>query len=338
MLATATEHVADLVGALEEQLNRASRAIPTPAERAGPGVDSLRAFLVKALDGLLVLDEAGTITYASPGVIDVLGHRELVGSNALDLVHPDDVAAVRGALATVLGRDAGAMVLELRAEHADGTWRWLEARATNLLADPEIRGVLMNVRDISERRSYEDDLRHRALHDTLTGLPNRTLLLDRLRGAIERTGRDGRRVAVFFLDIDSFKTINDTQGHAAGDEVLAGVGRRLASVARSQDTVARYGGDEFVVVVEHDRDAEWVEDFAQRLREVFREPVQAGQRVVPVTASFGIATANGNKPTPEGVLRDADAAMYRAKHGGGDRFVLFDESMVGHPFVDLTSK
>jgi diguanylate cyclase (GGDEF)-like protein/PAS domain S-box-containing protein len=326
-----------VVGALEARLGEPPREAPATREPSGPGVDTLRTFLAKALDGLVVLDEKGTITYASPGFTSVLGTRhDLVGSNALDLIHPDDAGAIRAALATVLGRDEGAMVLEFRGEHADGTWRWLEARATNLLGDPEIGGVLMNVRDVSERRSYEDDLRHRALHDTLTGLPNRTLLLDRLRGAIDRTGRDGRRVAVFFLDLDSFKEINDTQGHVAGDDVLAGVGRRLASVARAQDTVARYGGDEFVVVVEHDQDTEWVEDFADRLRAVFREPVQAGQRVVPVTASFGIATANGNKPSPEGVLRDADAAMYLAKQGGGDQVVVFDESMVGHPFVDLT--
>jgi diguanylate cyclase (GGDEF)-like protein/PAS domain S-box-containing protein len=337
VLTAATERVTEMVGSLEEQSSDVPRERPATPERAGPGVDSLRTLLAKALDGLVVLDDQGTITYASPGFIGELGtHHDLVGSNALDLVHPDDAALIREALATVSGRDEGTMMLEFRGEHSDGTWRWFEARATNLLADPEIAGVLMNVRDISERRAYEDDLRHRALHDTLTGLPNGTLLLDRLRGAINRSGCDGRKVAVVFLDIDSFKAINDTQGHGAGDEAIAGVGRRLASVARAQDTVARYEGDEFVIVVEHDQDAEWVEDFAERLRAVLREPVQAGHRAVSVTASMGVAIATGSKPTPEGVLRDAHTAMYRAKQGGGDRFVIFDESMVDHPLVDLT--
>jgi diguanylate cyclase (GGDEF)-like protein/PAS domain S-box-containing protein len=338
LVVSATERVADAAVALEEQLSGAPRAErPVVPARTGPGVDSLRTFLARALDGLVVLDESGTITYASPSFLDVLGvHEDLTGTDALSLVHPEDVSTIRGALATLSGREEGAMVLEFRAEHSDGTWRWMEARATNLLRDPEIKGLLMNVRDISERRANEDDLRHRALHDTLTGLPNRTLLLDRLRGAIGRTGRGGRKVAVFFLDLDSFKDINDTMGHAAGDEVLAGVGRRLAAVARTQDTVARYGGDEFVVVVEHDQDMEWVEEFADRLRAVFREPVQAGRRSVEVHASVGIASINGGNPTAEGLLRDADAAMYRAKQSGGDTYVVFDDSMVDQPFVDLT--
>lgn len=337
LLVSVTERVADVAVALEEQLGGEPRGRPAAAPRVGPGVDSLRTFLAKALDGLVVVDAHGTVTYASPSFYGVLGARDdLVGTDAHALVHPEDVGAVRGALATLSAREQGTMTLDFRAEHADGTWRWLEARATNLLADPEINGVLINVRDVSERRAYEDDLRHRALHDTLTGLPNRTLLLDRLRGAIGRTGRDGRQVALFFLDLDAFKDINDTMGHAAGDEVLAGVGRRLAAVARAQDTVARFGGDEFVVVVEHDQDAAWVEDFTERLRTVFAEPVQAGRRAVPVTASIGVASVSGGTPTPDALIRDADAAMYRAKQAGGNRAMAFDESMVDEDFVDLT--
>ena len=253
------------------------------------------------------------------------------------MVHPDDWPTVRSAADSVLAREGGAASFELRAEHADGRWIWLEARATNLLDEPDIRGVVFTVRDISERKSVEDDLRHRALHDTLTGLPNRTLLIDRLSGAISRSGRGSRSVTVFFLDLDAFKEVNDSLGHTAGDQVLVGVAGRLAAVARTQDTVARWGGDEFVVIVEHEQDPDWVLEFAERLRAVFKEPVRADGRLVSVTGSFGIATANGATPNPESLLRDADAAMYRVKQGGGDSYLLFEEEMVSDTVVDLTS-
>ncbi len=284
------------------------------------------------------MDESNHITYLSDGLTDLLGNRvDIVGRDAIELIHPDDAPSVRAAVANVLARRDRATTFEFRAECADGAWRWLEARAANLLADPSVLGIAMNVRDVSERKSLESHLRHRALHDTLTDLPNRTLLEDRLRGAIGRSGRDGRSVTVFFLDLDAFKSVNDTLGHGAGDEVLAGVGGRLAAVARAQDTVARYGGDEFVVVVEHDQEGEWVKDFANRLRGVFREPVQAGRQLVPVTASFGVASASGGNPSPEGLLRDADAAMYQVKQAGGDGYAMFDNAMVDDEFVDLTT-
>jgi diguanylate cyclase (GGDEF)-like protein len=243
---------------------------------------------------------------------------------------------VRSAADSVLARAGSAATFELRAEHADGRWIWLEAHATNLLDETDVSGLVVTVRDISERKTSEADLRHRALHDILTGLPNRTLLVDRLSGAIYRSGRDGRSVTVFFLDLDAFKEVNDSFGHSAGDEVLAGVAGRLASVARTQDTVARYGGDEFVVVVEHEQDPEWVLAFAERLRSVFEKPMRVDRRLVAVTASFGIATATGITPSPESLLRDADAAMYRAKNQGGNAYVVFDDSMVDSNVVDLT--
>ena len=365
----ATERAASLTAALEAQVGDGAppqvhpappvhptpQVHPAPQVRPAPGATSppatpttagapetdaqLHTLLARVADGLLVMDESNLITYLSDGLTDLLGSRaDIVGHDATDLIHPDDAPGVRAALASVLSRRDGATTFEFRAECADGAWRWLEARAANLLADPSVAGIAMNVRDVSERKSIENDLRHRALHDTLTGLPNRTLLDDRLRGAIGRSGRDARTVTVFFLDLDAFKSINDTLGHAAGDEVLAGVGRRLAAAARAQDPVARYGGDEFVIVVEHEQDDDWVRDFAERLRSVLREPVQAGRELVPVSASVGVASASGGNPNPEGLLRDADAAMYHVKQAGGDAYAMFDDSMVDEEFVDLTTE
>jgi diguanylate cyclase (GGDEF)-like protein/PAS domain S-box-containing protein len=329
----------ELGSSLEEAIGGTPRRAANRPLASEDTDDSFHALVAKAVEGLVVIDEGGTISYMSPGVNDVLGaDHDLTGQNLLHLINAEDAAAVRGAVASVLARADTAVTIEFRAQHADGAWPWLEARVTNLVAERSVRGIALNLRDISERKNHEDDLRHRALHDTLTGLPNRRLLLDRLHGAIGRSGRDSRSVALFFLDLDSFKDVNDSLGHVAGDEVLVGVGRRLASVARTQDTVARYGGDEFVVVVEHDQDPDWVAAFADRLRAVFREPVRADQTLVNVTASFGIATANKGNTSPEALLRDADAAMYRAKQGGGDAYTVFDDSMIDTTVVDLTTE
>jgi len=290
----------------------------------------LESVIAHAVDAVVIVDPIGTITYASPafGRMLAVAEQDLLGHNLLDLVHPDDATATRAALTSVGSRDESAMNLDVRAQHDDGSWRWLEATATNLLADPAVRGIAIQLRDVSERRRYEDDLRHRALHDTLTGLPNRTLLLDRLEVAIGRSAREARSIAVFFLDLDSFKEINDTLGHPAGDDVLVGVARRLSATARGEDTVARFGGDEFVMVLEHDQPNEWVIEFAERLRGVFREPIRAGRRLVPVTASIGVAMTEGPASAPDVLLRNADAAMYRAKQSGRDTYVVFDESMI----------
>ena len=349
-----TARAAEITAALAAQLDpEHAPADPTPGtatpetqtpetqtpDTATPETEAqLHTLLARVADGLLVMDESNHITYLSEGLTDLLSSRaHTVGRDAMQMIHPDDAPAVRAALASVLARRDGLTTFEFRAECADGAWRWLEARAANLLADPSVAGIAMNVRDVSERKAIENDLRHRALHDTLTDLPNRTLLEDRLRGAIGRSGRDGRTVTVFFMDLDAFKSINDTLGHGAGDEVLGGIGRRLAAVARGQDTVARYGGDEFVVVVEHEQQEDWIKGFADRLRNVFREPIQAGRQLVPMTASFGIASVSGGNPSPEGVLRDADAAMYQVKQAGGDGYAFFDDAMVDDEVVDLTT-
>lgn len=194
--------------------------------------------------------------------------------------------------------------------------------------DGKIRQISAVGRDVTERRRMEAELAHRATHDPLTGLPNRVLLLDHLELAMARAGRDDKLVAVMFLDLDRFKSVNDTLGHDPGDELLKQVAARIASVLRPADTVARLGGDEFVVLCEDIEDEHHAMTIAQRISSTIEtEPFTIGGIDLTVTASIGIALSHGGVAHPEGLLRDADAAMYRAKDLGRARLELFDESM-----------
>lgn len=180
---------------------------------------------------------------------------------------------------------------------------------------------------LTEHANYEAQLSHQALHDPLTGLPNRALLADRLEHAIRQSQRTGRGVCVLFLDLDHFKLINDGLGHAMGDIVLTETAERLSTVVRDGDTVARFGGDEFVIIGEAMDDHE-AEHLAQRLLAVLGEPIQVGDHVVRVTASAGIAIGTASS-SPDSLLRDADAAMYLAKDRGRARSELFNEDLRG---------
>ncbi|HVB26513.1 MAG TPA: EAL domain-containing protein, partial [Mycobacteriales bacterium] len=184
------------------------------------------------------------------------------------------------------------------------------------------------VRDVTDRHRAEDELLRLALHDPLTGLANRALLADRATLALSRRGRGA--VALFLLDLDRFKMVNDTLGHHAGDELLLGVAQRLALAARPSDTVARVGGDEFVVLCEDLADAEQAAEIAARLLTAVRDPISllAGSERVEVRTSIGIAACPRGESTAVGeLLRRADLALYRAKQAGRDRFAMFDEEL-----------
>jgi diguanylate cyclase (GGDEF)-like protein/PAS domain S-box-containing protein len=280
-------------------------------------------------DVLTLFDVDGTIRYISPAVEHVLGYHpdELIGLNPRDLIHEDDLRRLRIELQRILGPSGPMAPIETRMLHKDGSWRHLEAIGTNLLDDPDVHGILVTSRDITERKRFEEQLSHQAFHDALTGLPNRLLFMDRIEHALARAIRRPGAVAVLFLDLDRFKVINDSLGHAAGDELLIGVGQRLALCVRPGDTVARFGGDEFAVLLEdvdHPSDATRV---AERIIESLRRPFALGTREVFVSASAGITFNTAGRSSPMEMLQDADVALYRAKLGGRARAVVFDASM-----------
>ena len=214
--------------------------------------ERFRSLVQNSVDVNMIVATDGTIEYESPAVERVLGFKadDRIGRSAFAAIHPDDVGWGEELLGDVV-RTPGAMVAgEFRVKHADGSWRWIEAVGKNLLDDPAVGGVVVNYRDITSRKELEDELRHQAFHDSLTGLANRALFVDRLEHALSLSQRAPRPVAVLFVDLDDFKTINDSLGHGEGDVILQRVAERLRGALRDGDTLARMGGDEFAVLVE----------------------------------------------------------------------------------------
>ncbi len=415
--------------------------------------ERFKALVQHASDVIMVVNRTGTIEYVSPAFERLLGYRpnDAVGSTAMDLAHPDDVDAARRAIGTVQDATGAAARMEVRIREQSGAWRWFDASVMNLVSDPGVAGVVVNLRDISERMRAQDELReaeqrfrgafedapigmaltdrdgrlfrvnraladmlgyqphelrgmnvtdithaedreasrrqlsglvegdapgfqiekryvhkdghalwvsisvsvvrdadgepaytigqiediterkataerlaHAAIHDPLTGLPNRVLFVDRLARALVRARRHDHKVGVIFLDLDRFKVVNDSLGHATGDQLLKAISERLLAALRPEDTVARFGGDEFVVLCEDVPDEATVRHVAQRIEATISSPTVISRREIFVTASIGVVVSGPSAASPETLLRDADAAMYGAKGQGRARIECFD--------------
>ena len=292
--------------------------------------DQFRDLLETAPDGIVIIDGDGRIVLVNRQTETLFGwsREQLIGQTVEKLL-PEPFWGRHATHGTASSDDLelrpmGAD-LDLYARRADGSEFPVEISLSPLRTD---QGLLLSasVRDVSERKQAQQALAHQALHDALTGLPNRVLVADRLEQALARSARTGSEVAVLFVDLDRFKLVNDSRGHAAGDELLVTVAERLRRVVRSHDTVARFGGDEFVVVCEDQSAAFEASLVAERITELLREPVMVDGQEVFLSASVGIAVA-GDKSSPESLLRDADAAMYRAKENGRARCEFFDATM-----------
>jgi diguanylate cyclase (GGDEF)-like protein/PAS domain S-box-containing protein len=244
-------------------------------------------------------------------------------------VHPDDLLAVKSAIAAHRDGTTPHFEIEHRMRHTDGRYRWMLSRG---LATRDGAGVATRMAgsqtDITSRKEAEEQLLRDALHDGLTGLPNRVLFLERLERSIARTTRDpGHTFAALFLDMDRFKVINDSLGHAFGDQLLVEFGKRVSACVRPSDTVARLGGDEFTVLLEDPSEPYDAVGVADRILEAVRKPFVLGVHEVFVTTSIGITTSDTGYSRPQDVLRDADTALYRAKALGKAQAQTFDVSM-----------
>jgi diguanylate cyclase (GGDEF)-like protein/PAS domain S-box-containing protein len=290
-----------------------------------------RSLVQNSSDVVAVLGDDGRVRYVSDALDRVLGHQpaQRVGQPFEEHVHHEDVGWLRALLSGAPVRDGRQPTAELRMRHADGSWRWVEVVGQDLRRDAAVAGLVLNFRDVTDRKRLEEQLQHEAFHDPLTGLANRALFGDRVTHALARTSRGPvEQLAVLFVDLDDFKVVNDSLGHAAGDELLTSVGERIRACLRRQDTAARLGGDEFGVLLE-DAPQDTAREVADRILEALRQPFSLASRQIFVQASIGIAMGGGMgaPESAEELLRNADAAMYTAKARGKGRHEFYESSM-----------
>jgi diguanylate cyclase (GGDEF)-like protein/PAS domain S-box-containing protein len=289
-----------------------------------------QALVQHSSDVVTVVDAGGVVRYQSESVTRVFGYTatELTGQPLDGILDGHSPTQLREALHQLSGHPYGNLTLELDVRHHDGRARQVEMMITNLMDDENVRGYVLNTRDISERKQLEAQLVHEAFHDTLTKLANRALFRDRVDQTLHRRHASEALIAVLFLDLDGFKEVNDSLGHASGDQLLIQVAERLRASVRVMDTVARFGGDEFAVLIEQstsdDRDAV---DVAKRIVDDLREPFLLEGQEMHVRASIGIATAGVHADDADQLMRNADLAMYRAKAAGDGGFAQYDPQM-----------
>lgn len=285
------------------------------------------ALLQHGFDLITVSDAHGTLLYVSPGLPNILARRvqDTEGRPLMDLVHPDDRERAGSQLARAVNDHDAVVSFACRVSHGDGGWRHVEVTAANRFDDPAVGGLVCNMRDVTERVHVTDRLQYQAMHDGLTGLPNRVLLLRRLGEALERGRQNGFRCSLLYLDLDGFKKVNDSLGHAAGDAVLTAVAERLRAAVRPSDVVARLGGDEFVLLVDDVVDTDVVAEIANRVRAAISRPIRVADRSIMVGCSIGIAVSDHS--TPVALLQAADTALYRAKERGRNRWEMYDKTM-----------
>ncbi|NUS46301.1 MAG: diguanylate cyclase [Gemmatimonadaceae bacterium] len=272
-----------------------------------------RSLVQHSSDLIFVIDANGAIQFASSSASRLMGYEAdaLAGLDLVALAHPDDADAASSFVTVAASLPGVSPPAEWRMRGADDAVVQVEAIASNRLADEAVRGIVVNARDVTERKALLDQLAHQAFHDPLTGLANRALFYDRVSHALDLSQREGRTVTVLFLDLDGFKQINDTMGHGEGDHLLRMVANRLRACARATDTVARLGGDEFAVLVEDTAVARSTERLIDRIREQMAFPFTVAGRDVRISASVGSASALGGEV--DEILRHADVAMYAAK-------------------------
>jgi diguanylate cyclase (GGDEF)-like protein/PAS domain S-box-containing protein len=281
---------------------------------------------------VLVVDPDTTITYVSPAVERVLGRtaEDVTGQRLSDMMMPSSVTPLmRAMVGAPRHADGPPQLTGLLLSRGDGTALDVEALVTDLTSDASVRGYVINVRDVSERKLFEDQLSHQAFHDAVTGLPNRALFRTRSVHALDRRNRADTPVTVLFLDLDDFKHVNDSLGHVAGDRLLAAVGARLMSTIRAADAVARVGGDEFAILLEAAPDSDAIAT-AARIHELLEPPFDFEGKEVFAHASIGIAFAESDAhglDDAEQLLRNADVAMYIAKQHGKAQWRIFEPAM-----------
>jgi diguanylate cyclase (GGDEF)-like protein/PAS domain S-box-containing protein len=332
MVHTSDELPIDLTNTLETLASQVSLALDrellSEAFHSRRSEARFQSMVQNASDVILIARPDSTITYQTPSAKRILGYDpgSLEGLRLTSLVHPGDAEAAIAAYTGVALRADASFTGEWRFRNAEGLWRYFEVKANNLLDDPTVAGIVLTLRDVTERKGLEEELKHQAFHDALTGLANRALFRDRVEHALVRAARNQLSVAVLFLDLDDFKLVNDSLGHGAGDDLLVAVATRLTSVLSAGDTAARLGGDEFAILLEEISSAEDAGRVAEVVLNDLRRPFEVNNQSVSVRGSIGIALSSGSED-PAGLLQAADVAMYAAKGLGKNCFELYRASL-----------
>ena len=286
-----------------------------------------RTLVQNTSDIILIVDDEDRVRYASPSAVPVLGG-DPVGASVSDVVHAGDRARLADLLARLRAGQAPHDGLDFRGPDRRRTEVTLELHCRDLRADQTVAGLVITLRDVTERRRLESELTHQAFHDSLTGLANRKLYADRLEHALARGARDGSVVGVLFIDLDDFKVVNDTLGHAVGDHLLIAVADRISGALRADDTAARLGGDEFAALIENVQDPGAVEETASRILAALAEPVHVDGETLYAVASIGITTTPEADNADE-LLRQADLALYVAKGAGKNQWRRYQAHLHG---------
>jgi diguanylate cyclase (GGDEF)-like protein/PAS domain S-box-containing protein len=288
-----------------------------------------RALVEKSWSGVALLDAELAFSYIGSSTQRLLGYTEmeLMHTSFLGYVHPRDRLAAREVFAQLAATSNREAQAELRFQHKNGTWVWLEAFAQNLLHDPSVGAIVVNYRDITQRKATEKQLEYQAYYDALTGLPNRLLFRDRVLTAMNQAKRHRRGIAVMYLDLDHFKLVNDGLGHSVGDALLSEVAARLQGSIRASDTISRLGGDEFTILINDTSSTEAVFGVARKLLQSLGKPFRVDGHELFVSASIGISLFPTDGEDVETLLKSADSAMYRAKELGRNQAQLFTASM-----------
>jgi diguanylate cyclase (GGDEF)-like protein/PAS domain S-box-containing protein len=305
------------------------RELLTEAFHARRSEARFQTLVQSASDVIIIARPDTTVTYQTPSAQRILGYGpgSLEGVRLTSLLHPNDVEQAVAAYGGLGFRAGTSITAEWRIRHGDGSWRHVEVVANNLLGDPTVEGIVLTLRDVTERKELEEELKHQAFHDALSGLANRALFRDRLEHALARAARTVTSLAVLFLDIDDFKLINDSLGHAAGDELLVAVAGRLMGSLRTGDTGARFGGDEFAILLEETEDVEDARQVAERVLADLRPAIQVKGRSVNVHASIGIAYSMAGTEDPAELMQAADVALYAAKARGKNCYEVYKPAL-----------
>lgn len=323
------EVLADLLGAVIQReysaraLRDSEAAIAQSEAKYRSVVDNIREVVFQA-------DAEGRWTFLNPAWEEITGFPvdESLGQRCLEFVHPQDRASSEREFGQLMAGRQSLAQSEVRYLSRQGDFRWFEVNVRPTCdEDGRVVGSAGTLRDITEQREAERKMRYLAHYDSVTGLPNRILALDRLDQLLKASSRANERVAVLFLDLDHFKKANDTLGHEAGDQLLREAARRLLADVRDDDTVARFGGDEFLIVAGGLEDGAAAQPVAEKLLKSFRDPFHIEGREFLLTASLGIAIAPDDGTTSQELLRNADIAMYRSKGQGRNTCCYFTQAM-----------